>query len=69
MPGLAPHDDAPPHENGHTNESPPTTKDAWVELVDAINDKLFASMAECVAWLSDYEVLPDKSLNDDFFKR
>lgn len=37
--------------------------------VDAVNEKLYTMVAECMAWLSDYEVYPDKSQTDDFFKR
>jgi hypothetical protein len=37
-------------------------------LLELVNERLYAMVAECMAWLSDYEVFPDKSI-DDTFKR
>jgi hypothetical protein len=66
-----------PRENGHThsnhangNSHPPDGGNIrQKESFEAINEKLYTMVAECVAWLSDYEILPDKALNDDIFKR
>jgi hypothetical protein len=40
--------------------------------LDAVNAKLYTMVADCMAWLSDYEVSPDNKERDDLndqFKR